>query len=407
MLAEVVGRDAVECHRPGRGLGGAVGSADAVLVQPRRAAVADHNQPVTKGRARRADVDARVAVADVAGNHAAGEAPGHLRRAEEAIHQLFVDVVAQQAQRRVVALGDQRREFQSRDVQQEDVHRRTERLPDDLLAELELADEGLGERGGLMLLGQAFQRPGEAAVHAAGDHHEVIVRVRAVGALHPHEIIFLADVRDQLADQPRAPVAGELLQVAVEAVRVERLGVAGPVAPIDGGDAALVQGRGDLHVADVHVQGVGLEAALHHVVRQGDALGRQSLDQGLGDHAAAVVASGGTAMAEMAGLVEVHLQVQRHAFSHVQQEVAEHRSGGTRADDRYPCPVLQGLGRLGSPGLRTLAEPAESFAIGNHRLPPSPAGDAARCGNGPARTTAGSLFHFIRCQPVGQVANPL
>lgn len=69
----------------------------------------------------------------------------HLRRACERVPQRVVNPLRQEAHGDVVPLGNQRGELESRQVQEEHVHRGAQRIADGALAEAVLPDEGLGQ----------------------------------------------------------------------------------------------------------------------------------------------------------------------------------------------------------------------------------------------------------------------
>ncbi len=103
------------------------------------------------------------------------------------------------------------------------------------------------------LLSLVFENFHEAAINTRGHHYQVIIVTILVGTLHAHEFVFANCIRDQSADEFCALLLGQFQQVAIKAMRIQGFGVQGSVATIDGGDTLLHQGRGNFHIAHVHV----------------------------------------------------------------------------------------------------------------------------------------------------------
>ena len=305
VLFEAVGVDAVEHDRLGRGFRRPVRRADAVLEKPRRSAVADHNQPVSVDRARGLNVDAWIAMADVRRNHVVGKAVPDFRRLEETRHQPFVNIISEQAQRHVLALGYQGRELKPRYVQQEHVHGRPERLVNEFLAEVKFADESLRAIGLPKRRHVALDNIQQATVNAGRHDNKIVVGAGLVRAVHGHFLIASLYAGDEPANEGRAFFLRHFLQIAVETIGSLWRGLPGTVTAVDRGNTLLRQWRGNFDVADIHVQRVRLDAALHDAVRKVDALGREALDKRFRHDAAAVIASGRAAMAELPRLVQV------------------------------------------------------------------------------------------------------
>ncbi len=71
------------------------------------------------------------------------EAVPDLGRSKKPSHQILVDIVAKHAEGDVIALWNQGGEFESRDIEQENMHRRSESLLDNIAAQVEFADKRL------------------------------------------------------------------------------------------------------------------------------------------------------------------------------------------------------------------------------------------------------------------------
>src|SRR5512143_386059 len=111
------------------GLRRAIRGADAVLVQACDAAIADEDDPVQERPHGLADVDLGRAMAGALPRLPLdGEAALYRLRTEERLHEVAIDVIAEEADGHVVALRDDRGTVETRDVQHEHMHRRPEVL---------------------------------------------------------------------------------------------------------------------------------------------------------------------------------------------------------------------------------------------------------------------------------------
>ena len=77
---------------------------------------------------------------------------------------------------------------------------------------------------------------------------------------------------------------------------------------------------------------------------QVDPLGREHLDEGLGDDAAAVIAPGWAPVGEMTRLVDVDAEFKADGLGHLEQEEREERAGRPATDHRHPGAIFQGQG---------------------------------------------------------------
>ena len=220
------------------------------------------------------------------------------------------------------------------------MHRRAKRLLDNILPEAEFANKCLGLFGARKLM-LTFEHLEEPAVDARRNDDQVVVIVPATCALHRHAVCMPCHIGHELWHDRGALFPRQLQQVAVEAVCVERLGLLRAVAPVDRRDALFVQRRFDLDITDIHMQRVRLDTALHDVVRQADALGREALHQRLGDDATAMVAACRSALAETARFKNVDVNVEADRLGHGQQEVAEHGAGRSGANYGNPGAVVK------------------------------------------------------------------
>ena len=254
----------------------------------------------------------------------ARKAVTNLGRAEESVHQLLVNVMPQQAQRGVIVLRYKRRKFEPGDIQQENMHGWAELFLNDLLAKLEFADKGLGIDGPFESAERVLNILFQAAVDAACHDHQVVAVTEAVSADDPHRVSFALDSGDYPLNEVCAFLAGEFLQVAVKTPGVRGLGIARTVAAKDRRDSTLLQRRLDFHIADIHVQRVGLDAALYNVIRKRNTFGSQSLHQRFGHYSATMIAAGRPAHAELPGLVQVDLDIERDRRCHFTKKITEH-----------------------------------------------------------------------------------
>ncbi|TAK66415.1 MAG: hypothetical protein EPO19_14490 [Betaproteobacteria bacterium] len=245
---------------------------------------------------------------------------------------MFVHVFAKQAERSVVAFGDQRREFEPRNVEQEYVHRVAEPLPDRGLAEMKLANECPQRAWRLVVHGWTIQLLQNLTVDARRDCQQLIGRHIAVSGPDLRHAVIPVEPGHQLAHYLGAYGRRQVEKVAIESSDSDRFGLFRPVAPVDRGDTHFLQGRLDLDLPDVGMQDVGFDAPLHYCWRQIDAFGCQQLNQRLGNHAPTVVAAGGPAAVEEPRLVDIDRNMQASGLGHPEQEIGEERAGGAASD---------------------------------------------------------------------------
>lgn len=213
------------------------------------------------------------------GNRSIRKAVTTLRGIEKPLHQLIINIIAQQTQSNVITLGYQGRELQSWNIQQEYVHGRSKRFSNDLAAQVKFADKSLRQARSLKFLIFAFQSFHESAIDARGQHNQVIIVTVLIGALNMHKIVFTAHIRDEPVDDRCTLLLRQFQQVTVKAAGIKRLRFSRPVAAINGGNALLHQGRGDFHLTDIHMQRIRFDPSLNHAIRQHDALSGQALHQ--------------------------------------------------------------------------------------------------------------------------------
>ena len=164
---KVFSRNAVQYGGSGGSLGCAIGSPDAILVEPGYPAVADKNKAVGKRSGGAANVYARGALArSLVGFPGGGYAALDCGRVQEGLNQLLVYIAAKQTNSYVIALGNYGGELQARNLEQENVHGATDIGVDGLLAKVVLADEGLGCSGRFVVQAGLFKKTQSSRIHS-------------------------------------------------------------------------------------------------------------------------------------------------------------------------------------------------------------------------------------------------
>ena len=342
MRLEVPLAHALEHGGCGCRLGRPIGRADAVLVEPGDATVADHHEPVAEGTRCGSHANHWGAVAvDFRQRPIRGQASPDLTACHECLYHSLVDPLAKHAHRQVIAFGDQRGEFHIRHVQQEDVHGAADALPHHVLTQRELADVGPCRFRPLESHSQTFEQlqPARVDPHCA---HQQVVGLRGMRTGFQYRTsVHQGDILDPLRHQVGASFDGQTLQVPVKAAPLAFLDPPGTRAAVDRRDPLLVQRCLDPYAAQIDVQHIRIDPSLDDGLGQCDSLGGQDLHQRFRDDAAAMVTACGARPDIVARLVQIHGQFQAHPLGQIQEEVAEEGSGGAAADDGDSRPILQ------------------------------------------------------------------
>jgi hypothetical protein len=257
------------------------------------------------------------------------------------LDEFLVNVMTQQAQGDVVTLGDEGGELQARDTEQKDVHGAAQVLPDGLLPEAKLTDVGLGTGGRLIADAQRLEKLQCRAVDAHGDGQQVVGFLLQALSLHPRSSIVPGDAHDSLLFPLGAALDSQLQEEVVEAGVAGALQVPRAAAAVDGRDPFFLQRGLNADASHIHVEEIGVNPSLHDRGRELDSLHSQGLDQRLRDYAPAHVAALGANLGEVAGLVDVHGEIEAYAPAHLQQEVAEEGACRPATDDTYAAAVVQ------------------------------------------------------------------
>ncbi len=110
---------------------------------------------------------------------------------------------------------------------------------------------------------------------------------------------------------------------------------------MDCGDPFFLKRGIDADAADISVQHIRIDPPLYDRRRQVYTLGREHLDERLGDNPAAHVATARSGNRKVPRLIDIYSEIYSHALGSIQKEVGEKRTCRPASDHGHLRTVVQ------------------------------------------------------------------